>query len=225
MGCDIHFCVERRVDGVWQTADRWTDDEGYITNVDRFYEGRCYDLFAILADVRNGYGFAGVTTGSGFVPISAPRGLPANVSSEVKTFAEGWDGDGHSHSWLTLKELLDFDWTRTTTKQGYVDLVSYARWYDRSSAPDNCYGGVDGPSVQKVPRDQMDALVRAWAEMDEQTQSDFEKLHRWTYTLVTWETTYAEAAGGDWWMKTIPALLALSKGSYEDVRVVFFFDN
>ncbi len=37
-----------------------------------------------------------------------PKGLPDNVSIEVKTESDEWGIDGHSHSFLTLKELLDY---------------------------------------------------------------------------------------------------------------------
>lgn len=37
---------------------------------------RHYQLFSVLADVRNGYGFAGVPTGEWVKPISSPRGIP-----------------------------------------------------------------------------------------------------------------------------------------------------
>lgn len=44
---------------------------------------RNYDVFAILANVRNGTGFAGIKTSSGFDPIDTPRGLPDDLSAEV----------------------------------------------------------------------------------------------------------------------------------------------
>ena len=37
---------------------------------------RDYNSFAVLGDVRNGLGFAGVKTGEGFNYITARRGLP-----------------------------------------------------------------------------------------------------------------------------------------------------
>ncbi len=118
MGCDIHFYVERKVDNVWCSADRWepnpdADEEGQpsltITYSERFYSDRNYDLFSILADVRNGSGFAGCDTGDGFVPIDEPRGLPADVSEEVLADSISWNGDGHSHSWFTVAELFEYD--------------------------------------------------------------------------------------------------------------------
>lgn len=46
--------------------------------------GRNYNLFSILANVRNGVGFAGCKTGEGFEPIAMPRGFPADASPAVK---------------------------------------------------------------------------------------------------------------------------------------------
>lgn len=90
------------------------------------YDNRNYDVFAILADVRNGRGFAGVKTGEGFVPISEPKGLPSNVSEEVKKESDYWEGDGHSHSYLTLQDLLTYDWHgQKTKKAGMVTKISY----------------------------------------------------------------------------------------------------
>ena len=120
MGCDIHFYVEtQNENGEWVSADRWTkDDDGetYVAFQDAFYPGRNYNLFSILADVRNGIGFAGVKTGDGFEPISMPRGVPADACQEYKNQVSNWDGDGHSHSWYTLNELIDYDWDAKKTK-------------------------------------------------------------------------------------------------------------
>lgn len=96
MGCDIHFYVEVKKDSKWQRycpEDKYVesvDDDGYKNKSrdwydDPLYVGRNYSLFSILADVRNGRGFAGCDTweGDGFVPISSPRGVPSDTSQEV----------------------------------------------------------------------------------------------------------------------------------------------
>jgi len=112
MGTDIHMAVEVRKDGVWQNVTPFRN--GY-TPEPEYYEERNYDLFAILADVRNGYGFAGVVTSSGFVPLDQPRGIPPNASDDVRKWCEGGD---HSHSYCTVAELLAYDWTRMVFKPG-----------------------------------------------------------------------------------------------------------
>lgn len=99
-----------------KSAEDEYDREHYAptTLVDWAYDGRNYNLFAMLADVRNGRGFAGVYTGEGFNPIADPKGAPSDMSSEIKSACEYWEGDGHSHSWFTVKELLDYDWEQDT---------------------------------------------------------------------------------------------------------------
>ena len=90
MGCDIHMYVEKKNgEGVYE----------YIKSVKPF-NYRYYGLFAFLAGVRN-Y--------SAIKPISKPRGLPNNLSKEVREEFKDND-DYHSCSWISIKELLDFDY-------------------------------------------------------------------------------------------------------------------
>lgn len=96
MGCDIHSFAEVKENGSWKVVEDY-----------RPFQDRNYQLFALLADVRNGSGFAGCDTGNHIEPISIPKGLPKDCSAKVQLNSDDWDIDGHSHSWLTLKELLD----------------------------------------------------------------------------------------------------------------------
>lgn len=109
MGCDIHFYVEKKDGDKWVSADKWTSDPwdsgepDYVDvkREDSFYHDRDYLLFGILAGVRD----------RSLPPIAKPRGLPADMSSEVRARSESYGIDGHSHSWLTLAELLAHDWS------------------------------------------------------------------------------------------------------------------
>ncbi|NUQ66467.1 MAG: hypothetical protein HUU20_28735 [Pirellulales bacterium] len=56
-------------------------------------------------------------TSRGFEPISPPRGLPVDLSQEIRAMArdpndpETWEKYSlFGHSWLLLKELIDFPW-------------------------------------------------------------------------------------------------------------------
>ena len=89
MGCDIHSYVEVRKNGRWE-CQGWNP----------FDDWRNYGIFGFLADVRN-YSHSPV--------ITEPRGLPADVSAEV---LEESDGDAHTASWLTIAELLGYDYER-----------------------------------------------------------------------------------------------------------------
>lgn len=87
MGCDIHPQAERKRDGKWEIIDDIAP-----------FDWRSYRLFGFLADVRN-Y--------SAVPPISKPRGLP-----EDEPTLDNFDGL-HSCSWLSVKELLEFDYDQT----------------------------------------------------------------------------------------------------------------
>ncbi len=136
MGCDIHFYTERyssedyegpkdiseerntkltsllpNTDSIpprWITADEWeySDEwgDGFSWNIvrdSRLYRGRNYYLFTVLAGVR------------GDEPIlSNPRGVPDDISYAYRQELERNDGDAHSMSYYTLKELLDVDWDK-----------------------------------------------------------------------------------------------------------------
>lgn len=129
MGCDCHFFVERKtssnnyqgpkdlsedrnikieeiiddrpVEERWVSADEWEFVDGYwdVPYSKEFYNGRNYYLFSILAGVRGDE-----------QPIAYPRGIPEDCSSGYSYVTKQWSGDGHSHSYFTLKELLEVDW-------------------------------------------------------------------------------------------------------------------
>lgn len=128
MGCDIHayaeiyskklkkwkflelpkvkctWCKGKGVNKTNGKEHKCWQCEGTKLEAPRWYDGRCYDDFAILADVRNSAGFA---------PIADPKGVPKDASKKYLKKVEQYGGDGHSHSWVTLQELLAFDWNQT----------------------------------------------------------------------------------------------------------------
>ncbi|MCY9186471.1 hypothetical protein [Bacillus halotolerans] len=138
MGCDIHAFVEvkrypyqdrNRSNGVWISADKWTVNEDHIfypedyeerfhvDDHDSIYRGRNYHLFSILAGVRN---YRGLT------PISSPKGLPKDVCIEIKNESDFFASDGHSHSYLTLKELLQYNWDEEIEAVDFADSKELA---------------------------------------------------------------------------------------------------
>jgi hypothetical protein len=239
MGTDIHFYVEVFNNGDWVTADKWEEDKDeeqpvkYVNN--QFYHDRNYDLFAILADVRNGRGFAGVKTSDGFNPISHPRGLPNDACKEILELSKHWGIDGHSHSWLTVKELMAFDWTQTVKKCGLVSGEIYYSWnqYNRENgeAPEEYCGGVGGHGVIIVSEEEMSQLINEMKnklieagvtyyrrELLEKIKSELNS----TYCSVEWEQPYYKAARF-FLSDCLPRLWRL--GEPDKVRIVFWFDN
>ncbi len=99
---------------------------------------RNYELFDVLAG--RGHGFPKVK------PISKPRGLPPDATAEVRQASEKVGGDADSHSWVTVKEFLDYDWDSTVSDEGVIDLSDPAvrEWYEKPdrSGPPLSYGEV-----------------------------------------------------------------------------------
>lgn len=225
MGCDIHAYIEIRQDGKWEHYD-WQkqyqigtyEDGSPEYDYDKLWDnplgiGRNYDLFAILANVRNGHGFAGILTGTGFEPMDKPRGLPQDVSLEVRAESDEWNGDGHSHSWMSLPELLGYDYEgKSTTRYGVVSQSQYQE-FKLNGKPSQYSGDVWGQRIKKISNAEMDEFLTGNSELSQ----EFEY-----YTTVQWQETYKEAVG-EQWFRTLEELSKL--GSPESIRLVFWFDN
>lgn len=235
MGCDIHLFVEAKKDGKWESADSWELDGDYeppefkVPYGKRFYDGRNYNLFSILANVRNGYGFAGCKTGEGFVPISMPKGIPDDASERVSAGSESWGDDGHSHSWLTLREIFEYDWTRVTKLRGFVDALAFRDWVNRrkelGEGPESYCGGVGGGSVEIVSHDEMASRIKVIETREKNYQQIVEAIKKempYVYTNVEWDVPYWRCAS-EFWGTAIPRLIRL--GDFDSVRIVFWFDN
>lgn len=262
MGCDIHLLVELRStykgeagkwervlpppayrETPWQVArgkEEWAELSpwsavGWAT---RWYAGRNYRLFAMLADVRNGRGFAGVQTGDGFTPIAQPKGWPTDPGPEVAAFIAASradvcypvpDGDvypgDHTPSWLTLRELDAYDWTGQTTRQcGVISLLEYAARRERGDAtePASYCGDISGPGIVTIDEPDAEARLRGAGIVEVGDQ----RMH----VRAWWETTYADAAG-DFYTRVLPGLRSLVRPSGDfittpdDIRIVFNFDS
>ena len=112
MGCDIHMHRERKLpDGTWESMDEWEKNPDYdsqydspedehrmcIKNWKSLHIGRDYALFGFLSKgVRWDCECA-----------FAQRGLPDDVTPNVKDYYDYEDCDAHSTSYLNVKEIKD----------------------------------------------------------------------------------------------------------------------
>ena len=257
MGCDIHMWVEKQDDtDAWRPVDylppwkcSWCAGVGrYVHSgeacyhcggkgtVRGVYEGRNYDLFGMLANVRNGRGFAGVRTGGGFEPIHEPRGFPDDMSDELSRWlqADGREADydtqqafykqhaippsdhraypgDHSASWATLAELDAYfsrEGDHLSTHQGWVTPQEFLRW-EETGQPDSWCGGVSGGDVKHVSNSEMrDRIARGNAHG--------------CFTVVEWTSTYGKEAGS-FYADFLPALRQV--GPADRVRIIYNFDS
>lgn len=227
MGCDIHFNVERYnarlrkwiyVKG--PTRPCWVCDSkpnpacwhcgGTGKAREEFYEGRNYNLFAMLADVRND---------ETIKPLSSPRDLPDDVSREVKRKSDKWGEDGHSHSWFLLSELLDDSyWDREVNHTGLVELFAYETWKVRGAMwPEEWCKGTSGKIIEE------DEAKKLLADRATSAAGRLDPPQRMTHVRCTWKTTYRESVK-HFVDETLPELRKLAKDP-KHIRVVFWFDN
>lgn len=150
MGTDIHETFYAKIEGEWK-------------EIESTYGGnRHYNLFAHLADVRNGYGFAGTITGTPVTPIADPRGLPVWLTMEKRPddgdedaldewYSDHWFGD-HSFTWLTADEILAREFYQGGYDVGVITIDQYKTW-DRN-APDDYSGDIWGRDIHVAEREE-----------------------------------------------------------------------
>lgn len=147
MGCDIHMYAEvKRKDlDYWVAVGRifkneWynekhlshIDGDGYCYNekyTEHPFSQRDYDLYGMLADVRNG------TWGEKIKPISEPKGLPQDVSKYVKKQSDEWATDGHSRSFLTLEEIEKYNWKKKVKRNAFVSKQQAKDYKEKGIVP------------------------------------------------------------------------------------------
>ena len=114
------------------------------------YENRSYALFAMLAGINN-------TPNDGITPIDQPRGIPADASSFY--LKETADGGGHSYSYLTLQELLNYDYSKPSIYEGWVYVADYGKYKNEGIVPTSWCGGIGGTNVFRLTLEQADEFL------------------------------------------------------------------
>ena len=66
--------------------------------------------------------------------IDKPRGLPEDISDEMRLLAEDFGQDGHSHSWVSCQELLGFNWSDHEIRKEWLD------WFELVNHVGRVYG-------------------------------------------------------------------------------------
>lgn len=225
MGTDIHVYVE-----VWdETAKCWrlvdyNQTNNTMTFIDGFddppgedaddgkYVERIFDLqldirrdywlFAKLANVRNGHGFAGCQTGEPIEPISYPRGLPDDMSTEMKICMEYIE---HTPSYLELDEILDADWNFSIEKMGVMSVKEYIKFKESGKAT-NYSGDVFGGGTKVITEEEFNSL-------NEECNKDN------IYVKTKW--TESQEGEFNWFLDIVRNIKKLVNRA----RLVFYFDS
>ena len=230
MSADIFLFVDVRNpgSGQWESVDQWHLDPDYPGQLmcdqeKRFYWESNYWLFSILGDVRNE---------DGLVPLAPDRGVPADASAQyrLKISQHEW---AHSPSYCTLAELLAYDWTRTATLSGFVDVEGYTD-YRQNGQPDSWSGGHShaltvseqemATALAEVVGDKLYLIYR----QPELRRTISAKLgandshFQMVQTSIKWSAPYYDCVP-TFLSKTMPRLWRL--GRPDDVRCLFFFED
>lgn len=100
MSCDIFSRAERKnKEGGWE----------YIKSLHPFDNAPHYGIYAWLS---------GICNYSAIKPISDARGFPNDASQEVAKEHEYWGSDVRAASWLTVEELLSFNYDTLCKNNG-----------------------------------------------------------------------------------------------------------
>ncbi|MBV1831591.1 hypothetical protein HNW77_12870 [Komagataeibacter sp. AV436] len=163
------------------------------------------------------------------MPVSPARGIPDDATPQYRQFAAEWGEDGHSHSYLTLRELLDYDWTHRVRLEGWLNLGEWVTWTgnNRAKAPDTYCAGIIGRSIRHVSTGTMEKLLERYHALSAgQERASFLAENADTYAQATWQIP-AYAAIDYFWAETVPVLLHIARGTsgLDRVRIVFFFNN
>ena len=106
MGCNIHGFIEIMEYPESERNKWWAAHEIPYT--------RNYAFYAALAGVRNNIEIT---------PISEPKGMPPDVSMMSEAESKEMGRDGHSHSWLSYKEIKEYDWLQNIGDSMLIDNI------------------------------------------------------------------------------------------------------
>jgi len=233
MGTDIHLQAEAFHDGKWIEINSEVFKNNNILNKEMSSEeqqkaildfwdnnpvNRSYLLFAFLADVRNGRGFAGLKTFNPIKPISAPRGLPFDPNGSTCE----WDDEDdylHSMTHFTLDELLSHSgWAMNIKNNGCVPSEDWKAYLSSQESekplpcPDTYSAGVSGNNVKIVDESDFDKVV-----LSDDTE---------VYVRASWTEKEPLKHTSFWsWLNSEKVDKVIQKYGSSNVRLNIAFDN
>jgi hypothetical protein len=216
MGTDIHGGFIRR--------NKHTDEVKVVEAT--WDQGRHYLLFAILADVRNGFGFAGVKTFTPIEPITSNRGLPSwwsfkdyygevsFPSSDGKAENDVFIGD-HSFTHMNVSEILAWPhWDLHIGRTGVLNKKHYLETLAVGKSPEGWSGDVWGQSIIKVAEEDFKAMPEV--EQDAVT-----------HVMCSWEEKQSLAEECDYFLDEVKRIASEypEDDEWEEVLLVIGFDS
>ena len=186
MGCDIHFFVERKIDDKWILCDSpsWGIGQDYI-------------LFSVLGGVRNRWDIK---------PIKLREGFP---SDSTLFYTRDEIFNYHSHNYLYLDEILEFDWNSGFIQEECISKEIYDEW-DKKSFPKECCSAVSGPNVIIIEQEEYSTDLKFGSEKS-------------VYIYAKWNDTFKNHC--DSFLNEVVEDMKKLDSNPKNVRCLFAFDN
>jgi hypothetical protein len=108
VGCDIHGWVEVIDNGKWIAVKALKDRQ------------RNYRRFALLAGVRDYQEES----------QARPKGIPDDISDTAKYDIKQWNSDGHSHSYIALKDAAKIFLATDDKPTDYAKEYALDKYFD-----------------------------------------------------------------------------------------------
>jgi hypothetical protein len=198
MGCDIHLNLEYKItvnnETKWRDGNLYELDPYEEKYIKSFFknEKRNYKLFSILADVRN--------YGNMIKPIAEAKGLPDNMSPTVKALDSDWGCDAHTHSYLTLKELLEVEPNYKKIKvSGIISKQQQEDLDNKGIVPTSW---CQGTTQKDYDSREWTMEFKGLSDLIAEIKDHYDRIFYYGYN---WDNDYKTYA--------------------EDIRIVFWFDN
>jgi len=201
----------------WSAMRKNDYDESVRSRIINVLGNRDYTLFAVLADVRN----------NSIQSLFANRGLPKDAANRTKKEIEEGDSDYHSHTYFTVKELLDTDWDAVGQRHGVAILFAdqFQSWKETGKAPEDSdeYVYDAGSKTRMVTEEEMTMLLLA-----NDVKSLVKKTKKPNYTKR--DGPYVQIESPRTYRQLVPRLISIipdlqKLGDPEKIRVVIAFDN
>lgn len=205
MATEIHGSIEIRDTFPFERETPWMTAIGLYPLLEDGGPCGAYPAYAYLFGAGNQYGFR---------PIAEARGLPTDVSPELRTTLEPL-ADFHSISWVSWSELLALDLSGS-----FGHFVGYLAW---SGADSSLEWSRLVPSVPK-PDELAFAGIRPGPELELSVTSDWRHEGvNYRYRPMTLGTYFGE---GTPWGNVFAVMRALAGRFGDDgVRLVAAFDS
>lgn len=204
--------AEVRKNGVWKKVGELFPSafkEMFPNLTDRVCDERnviLYELFGWISNKLDKY--------TEIKPISELRGLPDDVSEDIAS--NDYFRFGGFTSYLTLNEILSYNWEATISRVGRIPEKTYVKWKKDGVTPARWDRHITGEDKKVITSFVMNGILEGSIQRDEGVKY---------YVIVEYEPKSYKEYCNFFCNTSLPLLLQLvpKGGSYEDVRVVYTF--